>query len=109
MFGKKAHLSPLESRKQMLIAESELNRTQLSEEWQTMAHGVCGRLSRAKTIAAWVSSAVLLVAGVAALRRGPPPPNTAKTSWLQTILNGARVTSAIWSVFRARSHEQQYK
>jgi hypothetical protein len=109
MFGKKSHLSPLESRKQLLIAESELNRTQLSEEWQTMAHGVRGLLRRAKTIAAWGSSAALLVAGVTALRRGPPAPGTAKTSWLQKILNGARVASAIWFAFRARSHEEQYK
>ena len=37
MFGKKPRLNPLESRKQLLIAESELNRAQLVQEWQTMA------------------------------------------------------------------------
>ena len=37
MFGKKPRLNPLESRKQLLIAESELNRAQLVQEWQAMA------------------------------------------------------------------------
>jgi len=40
MSGKPSLVSLLESRKQLLIAESELNRAQLSEEWQTMTHGV---------------------------------------------------------------------
>src|SRR5208337_3744941 len=66
MFGRTSHLSPLESRKRLLIAESELNRAQLSEEWQTMRHGARDLARRAKTIAAWASSAALLAAGVTA-------------------------------------------
>ena len=102
MFGKKPHVSPLESRKQLLIAESELNRAQLSEEWQTMAHGVRDLAHRAKTMAAWASSAALLVAGVTALRRAPPAPGITKSSWFQKILNGARLVSTIWFAFRGR-------
>ena len=107
MFRKKSHLSPIESRKQLLIAESELNRAQLSEEWQTMAHRVRDLAHRAKTIAAWTPSAALLVAGVRALRRGPPA--ATKSSWFRKILNGARLASAIWLAFRARGHEEQGK
>jgi hypothetical protein len=109
MFGKKSHVSPLKSRKQLLIAESELNRAQLSEEWQKIAHGVRDLAHRAKTIAAWVSSAALLVAGATALRRGPPPAGTAKSSWFQKILNGARVASTIWFAFRPRGEKEGYK
>jgi hypothetical protein len=90
-----------------LIAESELNRAQLSEEWQTMAHGVRDLAHRAKTVAVWASSAALLVAGVTALRRGPPAPGTAKSSWFKKILEGARVASAIWFAFRARGHQEE--
>jgi hypothetical protein len=108
MSGKTSHASPLEWRKQLLIAESELNRAQLAEEWQTMRHGVRDLAHRAKTIAAWASSAALLVAGVTALRRGPPAPGTAKSSWFQKLLNGARVASTIWLAFRAR-HEKEHK
>ena len=107
MFGKQSHVSPLESRKQRLIAESELNRAQLSEEWQTMAHGVRDLADRVKTISAWASAAALLVAGVTALRRGSPAPGTAKSSWFQKLLNGARVASTIWFAFRARGEEER--
>jgi len=93
-------MSQLESRKQLLVAESELNREQLSEEWQAMAHGVCNFAHWAKTMVAWASSTALLVAGVAALRRAPPRSRDAKSSWLQKILNGARAASTLWFAFR---------
>jgi hypothetical protein len=85
-----------------LLAESELNRAQLSQEWQTMTRGVRDLACRAKTIAAWASSAALLMAGVAALRRGPPAPAAAKSSWFRKILSGARLAWAIWLAFRPR-------
>jgi hypothetical protein len=109
MLGNTPHISPLASRKQLLIAESELNRAQLSGEWQVMAHGVRAVGHRSRTIAGWASSAVMLVAGVAALRRGPPAPSSAKSSWFQKILNGARVASTIWFAFRARGGKQEHK
>ena len=109
MFGKEPHVSPLALRKQLLIAESELNRAQLSTDWQAMARGVSDLAHRAKAIAAWASSAALLVAGVKALRRGPPAPETAKSSWFQKILNGARAASTIWFAFRARSEKEEDK
>jgi hypothetical protein len=108
MFGETSHVSPLQSRKQLLIAESELNRAQLSEEWQTMAHGVRDLAHRTKTVAVWASSAALLVAGATAWQHGPPAPATAKTSWFQRILNGARLASTIWFAFRARGEKGQH-
>ena len=109
MFGKESHVSPLESRKQLLIAESELNRAQLSEEWQTMTHGFRDLAHRAKTMAVWASSAALLVAGITAWRRGPPAPGTAKSSWFQKILEGARLASTIWFALRARGEKEEPK
>jgi len=105
MFGKESHLRPLELRKQLLLAESELNRTQLSDEWQKIAHGVRDVAHRTKTIAVWVSSAAMLVAGVSALRRSPPAPGTAKSSWFQNILSGARIASTIWLALRAHGEK----
>lgn len=109
MFGEKPPVSPLESRKQRLIAESELNRAQLSEEWHTIAHEVRDLAHRAKTIAACASSAALLGAGIMALRRGSTAPGTTKPSWFQTILKGARLASTIWFVFRARGEKEAQK
>jgi hypothetical protein len=107
MFGKESHVSPLALRKQLLIAESELNRAQLSEEWHTMAHGARNLAHRAKAIAAWAPSAALLVAGLAALRRRKPAPAAKNSSWFQRILNGARLASTIWFAFRARGHQEE--
>jgi hypothetical protein len=104
--SKTSYVGLLESRKQLLIAESELNRAQVSEEWRTMTQGVAGLAHRAGTIAAWASSAALLAAGVRALRRGPPAPGTAKSSRFQKILNGARLASTIWVAFRAHGEKK---
>ena len=107
MFGKTPHLSPLESRKQLLLAESELNRAGLAEEWEAMAHGLRGFAHRAKNIAAWASSAALVVAGVTALRRDSTRSGTAKSSWFQKILKGARVASTLWLAFRPRGEKNE--
>ena len=102
MFGKESHVSPLEVRKQLLIAESELNRAQLSEEWQTMAHGVRDLAHRAKAIAVWASSAALLVAGLAAFRQSKVMAAEEKPSWFQRGLRGTQLAYSIWLAFRRR-------
>jgi hypothetical protein len=109
MTPKNSRVNPLESRKQLLIAESELNRIQLSQEWQTMTREVVDLAQRAKTIATWTSSTALLFAGVRALRRGPVSPGGAKSSWGQRILRGVRVASTMWSAFRARGEKTEHK
>jgi hypothetical protein len=108
MFGKDSQLSPLKSRKQLLLAESESNRIQLSGEWETMAHEACDVARRAKTMAAWASSAALLVAGITALRHGPPAPVAVKSSWLEKILTGVRLASTLWFAVRARGAKEEH-
>ena len=109
MSGRKPHVSPLESRKQWLIAESELHRDQLSEDWRTIAHGVHDLAHRVKIVGAWASSAMVLVAGVSALRRGPRAAGAAKSSWFQKILHAARLASTIWLASRARGPREEPK
>jgi hypothetical protein len=109
MFGETSHISPLECRKQLLIAESDLNRAQLSEGWQMMAQGVRDLARRTKTIRGWASSAALLLAGVTALRRSPLVPATAKSSWFQKIVSGARLASTVWFALRARGEQDARK
>ena len=81
MPGKEPALSPLELRKRLLIAESEINRIQLQQEWATMTEGLGSLADRAKTISAYASVLTAFVAGLAALRRrqaglssSPPSP-----------------------------------
>jgi len=89
-------------RKQLLIAESELNRAQLSEEWHAMTHGVRELAHRAKAIAVWTSSAALLVAGLAALRQSMVMAAEEKPSWFQRGLRGTQLAYSIWLAFRRR-------
>jgi hypothetical protein len=102
MFGKKPRLNPLESRKQLLIAESELNRAQLVQEWQTMADGVRSVADRARTISFLASAAASLIAGLAPFRRTRSAPAGEKPSWWQTLLKGAQLAGLLWSEFRQR-------
>jgi hypothetical protein len=86
MSGKEPRVSPLQWRRQLLIAESELNRAQLSEEWQTMTHALGDLAHRAKTIAAWAAAGALLANALAALRRRKLLPAQEKRSWFGTAL-----------------------
>lgn len=54
-------------------------------------------------------AAALLVAGLAAFRRGKSGSADVKPSWLQTILKGAGMVSTLWLAFRAKGHDQENK
>lgn len=102
MFGKKTHVTPLELRKQLLIAESEINRAQLLQECQTMADEVRSLANQARTISSVVAAAVSLSAGLAAFWRSKSVPADEKPSWWQTLLKGAQLAGSLWSEFRPR-------
>jgi len=102
MSGKNPHMNPLESRKQLLIAESELNRAQLVQEWQEMKDEVHSLADQARTISSIASAVASLVAGLASFRRKKSAPAAEKPSWWRTLLKGAGVVSSFWSEFRAR-------
>ena len=99
-------MNSLELRKQLLMAESEINRAQLVQEWQTMAEELHYATGRAKSIGSIASSTAVLVAGLATFRRGKPAGAGAKTSWLQMILKGAGLVSAFWLAFRSQSRNR---
>jgi hypothetical protein len=109
MFGKKSHVTPLELRKQLLIAESELNRAQLAGDMTALTEGVRTLTDRAKSLGSIASSAAVLMAGLASFRRGKPADAGAKPSWLQTILKGAGMVSTLWLAFRSQGRDQKDK
>jgi hypothetical protein len=95
-------MNSLESRKQLLIAESELNRAQLAQEWQIMAVGVRSVASRARTISALALAAASVIAGLMAFGRTKAPPASERPSWWQTLLKGAKLAVSLWSEFGPR-------
>ncbi len=102
-------MSRLESRRQLLIAESELNREQLSAELVELTAGVRTLTERAKSVGSIASSAALLMAGLAAFRHSPSVPATAKPSRLRSILRGAGMVSTLWLSFRSGGHDPKAK
>jgi hypothetical protein len=102
MFGENHRLKALASRKLLLIAESDLNRAQLIQAWQTMAVEVHALANRAKTITSIASAAALLAAGLSAFRRKKSGSAGEKTSWWRTIVKVAGLASAVWPAFRNR-------
>jgi hypothetical protein len=100
-------MNPLAARKQLLIAESELNRTGLADGVTTLTAGVRTLIARAKSFGSLASSAAVLVAGVAAFRRSKSRNAEAKPSWLQNILKGTGLVSTLWQAFRRRGGNQQ--
>ena len=99
-------MNPLESRKQLLIAESEINRAQLVGDMAALAAGVRTLTDRAKSFGSIASSAAVLVAALAAFKRGKPVDADAKPSWLKTILKGAGLISTLWLAFRSKRRDR---
>ena len=102
MFGKNPCLNPLQSRKQLLIAESELNRAQLAGEMAVLKADLHKFADRAKSLGSIASSAATLFAGLASFRRSKPSPDDERPSWWQTLLTGVPLARSLWSKFRPR-------
>jgi len=102
MFGKNPRLKALESRKQLLIAESELNRVHLIHEMTAMAGQVHAITNRAANIGFLSSTAAWLVAAFTTVRPEKPMSPNGKSSWGQHIAKVAGIVSAFWSTFRAQ-------
>ncbi len=95
-------MTPLQSRKQILIAESELNRAHLVQDWRTLAEEFQALATEVRTVRSFASAATTLVAGVAAFWRKKSPPPEAKPLWWQTMIKSAGTISSLWEAFRAR-------
>jgi hypothetical protein len=105
MPGKNLHLTPLESRKQLLLVESELNRAQLLNELRDLKHEIHHFKSQVQTAGALVSSAAKLATTFSAIGSAFIHRNTGengKSSWLSTLINGARTGATIWAALRSQ-------
>jgi hypothetical protein len=93
-------MNDLESRKRLLIAESELNRAQLADEIAALKSGAWALTYRAvAALNPIAASAAALALGLAACRR-PPPAADASSSRMQTLSDGATLLAALWLAFQ---------
>jgi hypothetical protein len=102
-------MNPLTSRKKLLVAESELNRALLVQDWQAMADKGRALTDQARTVRSLVSAAASLVTGLASLRQKKSAPAGEKPSWWQAALKGAGLIFNICSTFRPNGREQEEK
>jgi hypothetical protein len=100
-------MNALESRKQLLIAESELNRAHLISDYESLAGEIHALTNRAKTMGSLASAATLLISALSAFRRNKPAPTPQKTPWLQAVLKGAGLIGLFWSKFRPHHHKKE--
>jgi hypothetical protein len=96
-------MNALEARKQLLIAESEINRVQLVQEWQTLADEMRSVVHQTKSISAFAFAATALISGIASFRRIKSARSGEKRSWWQTLLKGVQLAGPLWAVFSPRS------
>ena len=105
MSGTNFHLTPLESRKQLLLVESELNRAQLINELHAFKSEVNLLKEEVHAFSSIASSAAKLVTTFSAIRtafthRGNGEHK--KSSWISIVLNGARTGISIWNALRSQ-------
>jgi hypothetical protein len=104
MPGKNFQLTPLESRKQLLLVESELNRAQLLNELRDFKNEIHQLKDQVQAAGSLVASAAKLANTFSAIGNtfnrddgGEKP----KQSWISTLFKGARAGVSIWSALRS--------
>ena len=105
MFGKISQLTPLETKKQLLLVESELNRAELLNELRDLNQEIHLLMSQVQAAGALVSSAAKLATTFSAIGSAFTHRNTGenkKSSWLSILINGARTGATIWGAIRSQ-------
>jgi hypothetical protein len=116
MFGKKTYLKTLESRKRLLLAESEVNRAELIKDWGTL-NDEFSRVKRQVRAASSIASSAAVLATVFSLARrrfgapdhanGRAQPPHPKAAWLSAALDGARVGASLFLKIRSFLRERK--
>lgn len=104
MPGKNFQLTPLESRKQLLLVESELNRAQLLNELRDFKNEIHQLQDQVQAVASMASSAAKLADTFSAIGSAFTHHDAGekkKSSWISTLWNGARTGASIWSAMQS--------
>jgi hypothetical protein len=107
MPGEKSKLTPIETRKQLLLLESDLNRAELIEamrDWKNEVHRAKEHLTRLGTMA---SLAARIAATFSTARQlFSHPADAGKKSWLSFLLDGVTTGTSLW--YTLRSHRRKH-
>lgn len=102
MSGKKSSLTSLESRKQLLLLESELNRVQLLEDLNGLRNEIKRLKNRMSGIGSLASTAAAFFSLFSIFRRtlGEHENQTDKPPWISRLLKGIETGATLWSALR---------
>ncbi len=93
-------MSPLETRKRLLLVESELNRLQMTNDLAALQPGLADISRRLRSLTRITSATAILVTGLAVFTRTKTAPAQAKPSWLKRLIRGAGLLSTLWVAFQ---------
>jgi hypothetical protein len=113
MFRKNTFISSLQTRKKLLLAESDVNRAELVKDLNALKGEVNRVKKNIRTVGSIASSAALLATAVSVFRQRFTPPQDSngakKRSWVRTALAGARIGTSLFlkirSIIRERERE----
>lgn len=109
MSGKTTELNR-QSRKQLLVVESELNRTQLAADWNAVKTGLEEVAQQVIGVASLAESAAKIGTSFAGFFRGfsgdKDKAEGKKRSWISTMFHGARAGFSLWSSVRSHFGEK---
>ncbi|MEY2789103.1 MAG: hypothetical protein RLZZ34_2246 [Verrucomicrobiota bacterium] len=93
-------MNPLEIRKRLLVAESDLLRVRLSEDFESLRSvweqsGIRGRFW-----SDWVASLAAMVTGLGSLRSGISSDPVRPRSWVSRWVQGAGLLSSVWLAWK---------
>jgi hypothetical protein len=104
MAGTQSRLTSLEVRKQLLIVESEVNRTQLDHTWLHLRSEAGELAHQARSACSTITSlASIGAAGFKAFRALRTERRTGKNSWLANLMEGVRLGTALWTTIQSPS------
>lgn len=105
MSGKKNQLTALETRKQMLLVESELNRVQLGVELRKLKGEVYHLQQQVHAFGSLASTAAKLAATFSVISQMFPPKEAAaekpKSSFFSKMFSGVRAGATLWGAIQS--------
>jgi hypothetical protein len=108
MSGKRTELTPLQTRKQLLLLESEVNRALLVNEVHEFKGQINKLASHVTGMGSVVSASADLAGALAALGHALAPKREpgGKPSWISSIVTGVRSGFSLWRAFSSRKEEK---
>jgi hypothetical protein len=111
MFRKNTHVTALQVRKQLLIAESDINRAELVRELKAVKGELVHIKKQVYTVGSVASSAALAATAFSLFRKRKTSSESSngggKPSWLSTALAGARIGTSLFFKIRSILRERE--